>query len=75
MGDKVVIGIVVIVAVIAHLWLYKWIRFKIDEGVILKYLEDFDDQAYPDLDVIASNINIKKERVSIVCKKSKKFSR
>ncbi|WP_286977220.1 hypothetical protein [Pseudomonas sp.] len=40
MEAKVIIAIVVIVALIGHYWLYKWIKFKIDEGMVLKFLRD-----------------------------------
>jgi hypothetical protein len=71
MGDIVVIGLVVIVTVAAHIWIYLWVKFKIDEGAILRLLEESGKGAVLASAVIASHINIKPGRVAAVCGKSK----
>jgi hypothetical protein len=71
--DYLIIAIVVIVAVIAHGWLYVWVKFKIDEGAILKYLQDSetpDEQLMMNSETISSALNIIQKRVSSVCGKS-----
>ena len=75
MGEKIVIGIVVIVVIVAHGWIFIWVRFKIDEGAILKYLQAHEGQQYPGSEVIASNTNLTNKRVCIVCRKSKELQR
>ncbi len=39
-SDYLIIGLVSVIALAAHIALFRWVRFKIDEGVISKYLED-----------------------------------
>lgn len=71
MGDMVVIGLVVIVTVAAHVWIYLWVKFKIDEGAILRLLEESGKGAVLASAVIAAQTNIKPGRVAAVCGKSK----
>tara|TARA_R110002094_G_scaffold56240_7_gene67251 strand:- start:192 stop:473 length:282 start_codon:yes stop_codon:yes gene_type:complete len=40
MDAKVIVALVVIIAVAAHVVLYRWVKFKIQEGVILQFLRD-----------------------------------
>lgn len=35
-----IVALVVIIAVAAHVVLYRWVKFKIQEGVILQFLRD-----------------------------------
>ena len=55
----------------AHWWLYQWVKFKVDEATIMKFLQKSDDNNYCDAEVISSNTSIAIKRVSIVCSKSK----
>lgn len=75
MGDKIIIGIVVMVVVVAHGWLFKWIKLKMDEGTIMKFLQESCDQKYSSSEIISSNTNIKISRVTRVCSKSKTIKR
>jgi Sec7-like guanine-nucleotide exchange factor len=70
-GDQIIIGIVVIVTLGGHWWLFQWVKFKMDEGVIMKFLQESDDHNSCVTEVISSNTSIAIERVSIVCNKSK----
>ncbi|MEH6558378.1 MAG: hypothetical protein V7459_07820 [Oceanicoccus sp.] len=73
MFDYLIIAIVVIVVISAHGWLYLWVKFKLDEGSILKYLQDSkasDEQLVMDSETISSTLNISQKRVSSVCGKS-----
>ena len=38
--DYLVIAIVSLVALAAHVAIYWWVKFKVDEGVAVKYLDD-----------------------------------
>jgi len=71
MGDMVVIGLVVIVTIAAHIWIYLWVKFKIDEGAILRLFEESEKGAVLASGVISSHTNIKPGRVAVVCGKSK----
>lgn len=76
MEAKVIIAIVVIVALIGHYWLYKWIKFKIDEGVVLKYLRDSTaahTHATFSSEDIAASVLMTQERVTAVCARSKEI--
>ena len=37
MDAKIIVALVVIIAVAAHVVLYRWVKFKIQEGVILQW--------------------------------------
>ncbi len=71
MVDMVVIGLVVIVTVAAHVWIYLWVKFKIDEGAILRLFEESEKGVALASAVISSHSNIKPGRVAAVCGKSK----
>ena len=71
MGDQIIIGIVVVVVLGAHWWLYQWVKFKVDEGTIMKFLQESGDHNSCYAEVISSNTSIAIKRVSIVCSKSK----
>ena len=71
MGEQVIIGIVVTVVLVAHGWLFIWVKFKIDEGTIMKILQETDDHTFFSSEEISSIANIAIDRVSAVCSKSK----
>ena len=71
--DIIVIAVVVIIALLAHLALYRWVKFKIHEGVILQYLRDTVEEGAPDhhhADVIAAHTRLPEDRVTHVCQRS-----
>lgn len=73
LSDYLIIAIVVVVVIIAHGWLYVWVRFKIDEGAVLKCLQDSkntNEQLVMSSEVMSSQLNIPQNRVSRVCEKS-----
>lgn len=76
MGDQIIIGIVVVLALGAHYWLYLWVKFRIDEGVVLAYLQG-DDGDLSDrpcsTESISLETDIKIKRVLAVCNKSNKI--
>lgn len=64
---------VVLVAVAAHVALYRWVKFKIQEGVILQFLRDAAESGAPDhhhAEAIAAHTDIPAQRVEWVCRKS-----
>lgn len=73
MESQIVIALVVLVAVAAHIALYRWVKFKIHEGVILQFLRDAGEGGAPDhhhADAIAAHTKLSVERVVLVCSKS-----
>ncbi len=73
MNEQIIIALVVVIAIAAHIWIYKWVKFKIHEGAILKVLQEFSDggnTGFCSTEEISSQADIKAERVSAVCNKS-----
>jgi hypothetical protein len=73
MESQIVIAVVVLVAVAAHVALFRWVKFKIHEGVILQFLRDAGEGGAPDhhhADAIAAHTQISAKRVALVCRKS-----
>ncbi|WP_027948799.1 hypothetical protein [Haliea salexigens] len=74
MDAKIIVALVVIIAVAAHVVLYRWVKFKIQEGVILQFLRDAREEGAPDhhhVDAIAAHTGLSVARVKTVCEKSK----
>ncbi len=73
MNSETIIALVVLVAALAHIALYRWVKFKIHEGVILQFLRDAGEAGAPDhhhVDAIAAHTAIGAPRVDFVCRKS-----
>ena len=73
MDSQIIIALVVLVAIAAHVAIYRWVKFKIHEGVILQFLRDAQEGGSPDhhhADAIAAHTGISTKRVSVVCQKS-----
>lgn len=73
MDSQLVIALVVVVAVAAHVAIYRWVKFKIHEGVILQFLRDAVEEGAPEhhhADAIAAHTALAPSRVSVVCQKS-----
>jgi len=74
MDAKIIVALVVIIAVAAHVVLYRWVRFKIQEGVILQFLRDAREEGAPahhHAAAIAAHTQLSAERVAAVCARSK----
>ncbi len=65
--DKLIIAIVSLIAIAGHVWLYRWVKFKIDEGAILNFLEQGTAHSCAD---IATAASLKEERVRKICNRS-----
>lgn len=73
MKSEIVVLIVVAVALAAHIALYRWVKFKIHEGVILQFLRDAAGSGAPDhhhAEAIAAHTGLSAGRVAVVCRKS-----
>ncbi|MAA87382.1 MAG: hypothetical protein CME39_06970 [Haliea sp.] len=74
MDAKIIVALVVIIAVAAHVVLYRWVKFKIQEGVILQFLRDAREDGAPahhHAVAIAAHTQLSPERVATVCARSK----
>jgi hypothetical protein len=71
MNDKILLGIVVAVVLGAHLWLFLWIKFKVEEGSIIKSLKEEKDKNSSSEEMISLDTGIAVNRVVTVCTKSK----
>ena len=73
MESQIIIALVVLVAIAAHVALYRWVKFKIHEGVILQFLRDAGEGGAPDhhhAEAIAAHTGMPVKRVTMVCRKS-----
>jgi hypothetical protein len=76
MPDSIIIAIVVVVVIIAHVWLYAWVRFKMQQGIILQFLRDSAEaDGYPghSSESISTHTGIPADKVVAVCVKSKQI--
>ena len=76
MKSEVIIAVVVLVAIAAHYALYRWVKFKIHEGVILQFLRDAGESGAPDhhhANAIAAHTGVSVARVAVVCRKSREI--
>ena len=73
MESYIIVALVVVVAITAHIVLYRWVKFKIQEGVILQFLRDAGEGGTPDhhhAEAIAGHTKLSAQRVALVCRKS-----
>ena len=73
MKSQIIIALVVFVAVAGHVAIYRWVKFKIQEGVILQFLRDAlrgSSSGHQHANAIAENTGISAKRVALVCQKS-----
>jgi hypothetical protein len=70
MLEYIVLALVVVMVIAAHIWLYRWVKFKIDEGTILKFLEETKDYPCSSSEAISAKTGIAVARVSAVSSKS-----
>jgi hypothetical protein len=73
MKSQIIVALVVLVTVAAHIALYRWVKFKIHEGVILKFLRDAREGGLSEpyqTEAIAAHTEISAKRVAVVCRKS-----
>jgi len=72
MINQIAIAVAVIVSLGAHYYLYIWVRFKVDEGLVLNYLQQNNSGSHS-TEKIVSEIALKPKRILLVCRKSKKI--
>ncbi len=72
MTPELMVGIVsaIIGVGFVKIWLYKVIKYKMDEGIVQKFFEDSDSDGTFSIEVIAEKTELSQERVQKVCLKS-----
>ena len=75
--EKIIIAAVVIVTIAAHVLLFRWVKFKIDEGAILQLLrattDDNSPGRYP-TPAIITRTQLPPARVTFICRKSREIT-
>lgn len=74
MSDWIIISIVVFVALIAHVWIFRWVKFKMDESTVINFIKQGSNKTVCSSEEIALTTNIKLARVSHICATSKAIS-
>ena len=74
MEGNIVIATVVCVVIAAHVALFRWVKFKMDEGAILKFLQE-EESKFCSVQTICSSTGITTGRVATVCSKSKSIEK
>lgn len=74
MTPELIVGIVsaIIGVGFVKVWLYKLIKYKMDEGIVLKFFQDHKSGSFS-VEEIATGADLKQDRVLKVCKKSDSF--
>ncbi|MEP4485666.1 MAG: hypothetical protein ABJ013_08565 [Halioglobus sp.] len=68
--DMVIISFVSLAAIAGHVWIYRWVKFKVHEGAILDILSN--NSSLSDAD-IAEQAHLQIDRVNTVCERSKQI--
>jgi hypothetical protein len=77
MEAKLIIALVVVIAIAAHVALYRWVRFKIDESVVLQFLRDSDEAGQLNChstEAISTHTALPTERIAKVCDNSNEIA-
>ncbi|MEP6390184.1 MAG: hypothetical protein ABJ056_09710 [Halioglobus sp.] len=69
--DMVIISIVSLAAIAGHVWIYRWVKFKVHEGAIVDILSN--NSSLCDAD-IAVKAHLQVDRVNTVCERSKQIT-
>lgn len=74
MDSIIVIALVVVAVIVAHIALYRWVRFKISEGVVLRYLREAkpgdNSSGHHCVQDIAVHTGLPVSRVAAICSAS-----
>lgn len=72
--DIAIVSIVSVIAVAGHVWIYRWVKFKVHEGAILEILSsDHSGDGVEDAR-IASAAQLHVDRITAVCERSKQIT-
>lgn len=68
--DKIIIAVIIVVVLYAHWWIFKWVKFKVDEAVIIKYLQQNLGDEIMNIQTVAAATELSNQRVIKICRKS-----
>ena len=72
--DIAIISIVSLIAVAGHVWIYRWVKFKVHEGAVLEILShDPAGAGLADAE-IATTAQLHVDRINVVCERSKQIT-
>jgi len=75
--DYFIIGLVSVIAIAAHVVIFRWVKFKIDEGVICEFLRNAPDDmvhGLPSMETIATGTGLAGKRVDALCARSARIA-
>ena len=72
MINQTIITMVVVISLAAHYYLYIWVKFKMDEGLVLNYMQESNSECHT-IEQLVSAVAIKPKRIVLICSKSKKI--
>jgi ABC-type transporter Mla maintaining outer membrane lipid asymmetry ATPase subunit MlaF len=73
--DIVIISIVSLIAIAGHVWIYRWVKFKVQEGAILEVLGNDDSGNGLTAAAIAVAAQLHADRINEICERSRQISR
>jgi hypothetical protein len=71
--QKVVLVFVVLVSVWAHVWIFIWLRFKVEEACIIRYLKDRQPCGHASFSELAPAVKLNEKNIRRICRKSKEL--
>ena len=69
--EKIILVVVITLTVIAHIWIYLWVGFRIDEGLIMQFLNESEPVQSHSIEGISVATGLSIRRVSAVCRNSR----
>lgn len=72
--DIAIITIVSLLAIAGHVWIYRWVKFKVHEGAILEILSNDHSGAGLTDAAIATAAQLHADRINAVCERSKQIT-
>jgi len=72
--DILIISMVSLVAIAGHVWIYRWVKFKVHEGAVLDVLTNDQSSSGLTAAAIAAAAQLHADRVNAVCERSKQIT-
>ena len=72
--DILIVSMVSLVAIAGHVWIYRWVKFKIHEGAVLNVLTNDQSSGGLTSAAIAVTAQLHTDRVNAVCERSKQIT-
>jgi len=72
--DIAIVGIISLIALAGHVWIYRWVKFKVHEGVVLEILSNAPGRTGRTAEDIAAQAQLQDDRIIAICERSKQIS-